>query len=122
MSTVITSGSETIEPTIIDGYSSGRESRNIVHPILGRSEPDVTLRPANLRTGTLTLGFEGPTSEIDSLEAETLHATGGVFAVVSTDRGTVEMSYVVNGQISRTLEDETRDAWLVTVDYQEVTA
>lgn len=121
MSTLITHGADTITPTQVLGYDTEREAGNIVHPILGRSNPDVTLRPARLRTGTLTLGFHGRTSEADSLTAEALHATGGVFAVVSTDRATVEMSYVVDGMIRRELDDESRDAWVLSVGFQEVT-
>ncbi|TQJ31945.1 hypothetical protein [Microbacterium sp. SLBN-146] len=117
---LITHGASTITPTEILGYTSERESRNIIHAILGRSNPDVTLRPAALRTGTLIMGFHGANSEADSASAEALHATGGVFTVLSPDRGTIEMSYVAAGRITRELEDETRDAWVLRVDFQEV--
>lgn len=120
MSTVITHASGTITPTVVLGYESEREARTIVHSILGRANPDVTLRPAGLRTGTLTLGFEGATAEADSLEAENVHAAVGSFAVVSTDRDTIEMPYVVSGRITRALDDQTRDAWTVAIDFQEV--
>lgn len=110
----------TIEPTLILGYSSRRESGNLTHTIPGRGYPDATLRPAQLRTGTLTLGFEGPTSEADSRAAEDAHATGSIFTLLADARQTVEMHYYPNGSISRDLEDETRDAWIVTVDFQEV--
>lgn len=122
MSNIITRGSDTIAPTVIDGFRSERESRNVVHPILGRDEPDVTLRPSNLRTGTLTLGFEGPTSEARSKAAEDMLAASGVFTLASTERATAEMSFIIQGTPSRELEDETRDAWIVTLDFQEVSA
>lgn len=116
---MITHGVSTVIPTQILGYETERESQNIVHAIMGRSEPDVTLRPAYLRTGTLSLGFEGVTSETDSKAAEDLHATGGVFTL-NADRVTAGMSYVVTGTVKRTLEEETRDAWIVEFSFQEV--
>lgn len=120
MATIITHEADTITPTQVLGYSAEREAGNVVHPILGRSNPDVTLRPASLRTGTLSLGFQGDTSEEDSAECAEIHAVGGVFSIFSTERATVEMSYVSNGRITRELDDESRDAWVVTVDFQEI--
>jgi hypothetical protein len=120
MSTLITTGAETITPTQILGYADASEGGNIIHPILGRAEPDVTLRPGGLRSGTLTLGFQGATSESDSAVARALLNSGVVFNIVSTDRGTIEMAFVRSGQVGRELEDNTRDAWTVTVDFHEV--
>jgi hypothetical protein len=119
MSTIITSGADTLEPTLVTGYASRREARSIVHTILGRENPDVTFRPASLRSGQLELLFTG---ESESLDAEQLHATGQTFALISTDRASVEMTYVVaDGTIERELDDATRDVWIVRVPFQEVT-
>lgn len=119
MSTVITYTGGSITPDMVLAYQSRREAGNIVHPILGRSNPDVTFRPAMLRTGTLELGFYGDTSEEDSLAAEEAHALGVVFTLASTDRGSIEMSYVVSGAVVRTIA-ESRTAWTLDVEYQEV--
>lgn len=116
MTTIIYSGG-TIEPIAVSDYATSREGGNIVHPILGRAEPDVTLRPANLRTGTLTMTFA---DEGASRIAEDAHATGAVFGILSDERPTVEMSYVVAGAISRTLGAAA--VWTLTVDFQEVSA
>lgn len=121
MATVITSGALTIAPQIFLNVTSDQSSGNIVHPILGRSNPDVTLRPATLRTGVIEMGFSGPNSETDSALARTILAGGGVFALSSTDRASVSMSFVTSGRINRELEDTSRNAWVVRVDYQEVT-
>lgn len=117
----ITSGASTITPTIILDYSSDREAQSIVHPILGSSNPDITLRPASLRTGRLALGFQGSSSETDSKTAVDLLSTAATFNLVSPDRSTIPMLFVVQGRVSRDLEDVSRDAWLVTFDYQETT-
>ena len=120
MSTTITHGDDTITPTLVLGYAADREGQNRVHPIVGSERADVTFRPAKLRRGTLRLGFAGASSETDSLEAESLHALGGLFMLLSTDRASVEMSYVVDGRITRELEDVTRKNWVVSVEFQEV--
>lgn len=121
MSTIITHGADTINPTLVLGYSDASDGGNIVHHILGRANPDVTLRPGNVRTGTLTLGFQSATSEADSAAARALLNSGGVFSILSPERGTVEMSFVRYGRVTRELDDQSRDAWIVTVEFQEVT-
>ena len=122
MGTTISHAGGEIEPTAVLGYSADRATANIIHPILGRANPDVTMRPAALRTGTLSMGFHGDAAELDSKTAEDAHATGEVFTLVSTDVETISMSYVVAGAVTRMLEDESRDAWIVDVEFQEVSA
>jgi hypothetical protein len=122
MAEYITHGVDVIAPTVVLNISSARESGNIIHPIIGRAEPDVTLRPASLRTGVLELGFAGPDAEADSADAEQAHAGMGAFTLHNDVRPSLGFSYVVNGTVERALEDETRDAWIVRVGYQEVSA
>lgn len=119
MSTAISYDGGLIEPTAVLRYESSRDGGNIIHPILGRSNPDVTFRDQQLRTGTLSLGFAGDTSEDDSLTAFNAHAAGIVFTLASTDLSSIEMSYVVSGPVTRTL-DVPNAAWIVDVTYQEV--
>lgn len=109
-------------PTIMLGLNTESESRNIVHPILGRSHEDVTLRAAGPRTGTIELGFQGPGSEAASREAEMIHATPAVFSIFTDERTTLPSAYIVDsgGRITRILEDESRDAWVVSIPYREV--
>jgi hypothetical protein len=114
--TYVTNGADTFTPTVVDGYDSARESRSIIHNILGRETPDVTIRPAALRAGTLRIVFD----EAASKACEDAHATGVVFSLVS-DLGTIEMSYIAAGRIARSI-DKTRAAWILEVDYQEVGA
>lgn len=121
MADVITSGAAIITPTLILGFESKREAATLVHSIIGRAAPDVTLRPAALRNGVSELGFNASTSEADSAAAEAILAGGTVCALISSDRSTVEMSFVVQGEITRTLEDATRSAWVVSFGWQEVT-
>lgn len=106
-----------ITPDQVLRFQSDRDSGNIVHTIPGRVSPDVTLRPASLRTGTLELMFR---DEQDSRDAEDAHATGSTFALIAPERPTVETFYVVTGTITRELDPQTRDRWIVRVDYQEI--
>jgi hypothetical protein len=118
MSTVITHGSDTIEPTAVEVFESNYEGGNIIHPILGREEPDVTFRDAGLSTGTLSLVF---TDAAAATAALTLHRTGEVFTLTSAERPELNMSYVVAGRLARALSPSTLAAYRVRVDYQEVT-
>lgn len=119
MATLITSGTDTITPDLVLGYDAERESGNIIHPILGSENPDVTFRPARLRTGTLELLFH---DEAEAVAAVHILAIAEVCAVVSDEREAVVMTFVLAGRLGHTLEDQTRDMWIVRVGYQEVTA
>ncbi len=120
MPALITFGSSTIAPSQVMGYMSERAGNNVVHPILGREEPDVTLRPASLATGTLELGFQGPTAESNSKTAQTLASTSGVGTFYSSDRSSVGMTFVVTDRVRRELDPDSRDAWIVSIPWQEV--
>jgi hypothetical protein len=116
---LITRGATTITPTAVERYEADRESGNIVHPIINRENPDVTQRPAQLRTGTLEITFTGSTAAVDSKAAVDAHATPGVFTLFH-DVPTVGMFYLPAGRISRSLDDASKQAWRVSVEYQEV--
>lgn len=118
MAATITQGVTTISPTLVLSYESTRTSTNRVRPLLGGGIA-VSLGEAGPRTGTLELFF---LTEAAAEQAEQLHMLAGVFALADPDRPTIAMSYVVAdaGAISRTLDPETRERWIVTVDYQEI--
>lgn len=118
MATTISDGTTTIHPEQVLGYESARPGGNLVHTILDGSIA-VSLRPAGLRTGTLELLFP---LEADAAAAEELHRTAASFTLTEPDRPTIAMSYVLadGGELGRALDDETRDHWVVSVDFQEV--
>lgn len=120
MSAQITGGVTPIYPSTVLGYESERDAGSLVHKILGNSNPDVTLRPAQLRSGSLKLAFLSDTSEEDSRTAELALSQGSVFTLLETDRSSVGMQFVASGRIRRILDDETRDDWSVEVDFTEV--
>jgi hypothetical protein len=116
MTTITWAGATSpITPTVVDGYESTRTGGNVVHPIAGRSDPDVTLAPAGLRRGTLRCVFDSATA---SKEAEDAHAAARAFTLTS-DTATVEMYYIVDGEISRVL-DASRAGWILSIPFQEI--
>jgi hypothetical protein len=117
MASTITQGGTTVTPELVLGYDSSRTSGNIVHWILGRPDPDVTLRPARLRKGTLKLLFA---SESAAGTCFRLHGGAGVFVLADSDVESVGMRYVVDGNIDIGLDPQTQEMWLVSVAYQEI--
>jgi hypothetical protein len=107
-----------ITPLLVLGYETTRQSQSIFHDIIGGGQ-DVTLRPASLRSGTLRLLFA---TEDDAVAAETAHAAGKVLRLADADRPSVTMSYVLDGALTRRLDDGTRKLWTLDVAYQEVAA
>lgn len=115
--TTITRGSSSVTPLLITGYKSTRKAGNIIHPIISRADPDVTLKAAGLRTGTLVALCS---SHAQALQLEDINAGEGVCQLVDVDVPALGMYYVASGNIELELEDETRSRWLVSVDFTEV--
>jgi hypothetical protein len=113
----ITDGTTVITPELVLGYETTQASRNIVHEVLGRPDPDVTLAPAGTRSGTLSLFF---LTEADAEAARVLHTAASTFTLTDADRPAMGMVYVTAGAITVTLDDQTRERWTVAVEYREV--
>lgn len=119
MATTITAGATTIAPIQVEGYSAARTGGTLVHQILARQDPDVSLRPAGMRAGTLTLLFA---TEATAAAAVTALSAAGAFTLASTDRTSIAMRFVVPSgqQLTIALDDVTRNHWHVSVPFQEV--
>lgn len=117
MSTIITSsaGTQSI-PLLVDGWEESAEGKNIINPITGGGV-DVTLQEAGKRTGSFILVY---TDETEALAAFEMHRQPEVFTLSDSDRPSVGLDYVLAGDLTRALDDESREFWLVTVNYQEV--
>ena len=116
MATTIFRDTTVIKPVLVLGYMSSRESRNIVHRVIGRGDPGVTFAPAALRTGTLQL-LVNTLSE--ALTLDQLHATPGTITFADSDLPNLNMGYVADGAITVELDDESRRMWLVSIDFTE---
>lgn len=108
----------TCTPDHVVGYQSTATTQTIIHPLLGRTYPDVTIRPAAARIGTLTMLFD---DEAAGRACELLHAyTAGPLVLVSDDVVDVSMTFMPAGAITRTLDTVTSAVWVVAVPYQEI--
>jgi hypothetical protein len=115
--TTIAHSTGVITPTIVDGYRAARTPRTILHPILGRADDDVTFRPASLRKGTLSLVFA---TEAAANSAAAALAIPQVLTLADPDI-TIGMTFVVSDEDTEIeLDDETRDAWILTVPFREI--
>ncbi|TDW50999.1 carbohydrate binding protein [Curtobacterium sp. PhB42] len=103
-------------PLLVDGWTESAESRNIINPVLGGGV-DVTPQAASKRSGSFVLVYQ---DEADAVAAFDMHRMATTFVLTDTDRPSVGMTYVLSGTVERTLDDESRDFWLVTVNYQEI--
>lgn len=123
MTTITSSqqGNPTSTPTLVVGYESSRDSRNVFKPVYTNATPaeDVALRAAGPRTGRITYLYR---SEGLSRDAETMHRGPYTFTLVDPDVPSVNMTYAVDGQITRRLDPDTRTIWLLEVGFREVVA
>lgn len=115
--TTISSGTLTFTPELVTAWEVSQESRNVIHPIIGRTDPDVTLKPASSRTGTLEMLF---TTASAAESARGILANSAVFTVSDSETWLNGFDFVMSGNISTALEDETRNLWIITAEFTEV--
>lgn len=109
-------GGGTTTPTLVLGFRASRAGRNIIHDLIGEGIA-VTLIGSRLRSGTLELLYP---VKADAFAAEALLASKTTFTLTDTDVVEVGMSFVTDGDVTVELDDATRDAWVVSVDFQQV--
>lgn len=118
MTTTITATSAaTTTPRLVLGYQTSRQVPTVLHRIIGRGDPDVTLQPAGLRIGSMDLFY---LDEPTATAAVELLAVPGVFTLDDDDTPSMGMAFVVNGQLTTRLDSDT-GRWVVGVGYAEVT-
>lgn len=118
MSTQITYAGGVITPAVVNGFETTRLARSIVHVILGRPDPDITIRPTGLRKGELTLIFA---TGAEAAAAEATLSIPQRFTLSDADVPEVSMSFVVAaGEIGVSLDLETQTVWQVVVPFQEI--
>lgn len=119
MAVTVTDGTTDVLPRMVTGWRSRRRGGNVVHELVATENVDVTLRPAGLRRGTVEYLCD---TLADALNLEALHAGEVVLSVAFSDAPALDMDYVVDGDVAVEIDDATRDAWLVLVDFQQVPA
>jgi hypothetical protein len=118
MSSFITAnnGAGSTSPVMILGYSTTRDSRNIVRDLIGGGIA-VSLIAPRLRSGSLNLFYS---DEAQAWTALNLLSNESAYALTDTDRPDIGMTFVVNGPLALDLDDQTRDLWTITLPYQEI--
>lgn len=117
MGTTITAGAAVISPAAVEGYETSRAGGSIVHEIIGRSVPDVTLHPAGTRRGTLGLFFESEAPARVALDA----LAGATTAQLVATAADIGMTFVVpEGQDLTLTLDAGLGHWRLAVPYREV--
>lgn len=101
---------------VITGYSVDRESGNIMHIILGRADPDITLNPLRPRAGTLNC-FMGDIDSAHSLVVQ--FEEEGWQLLESSEAPLTDMYFVLSGTIAMVHDDET-ETFTVSAEFQEV--
>ncbi len=94
------------------------DAQTIVHRVLGAEAPDITLRPAMLSSGTLSLYFM---TAADAEAARLFHRPAATFAIISeSDEPSLPAAYVPQGGIRQAQQDVLREQWVLDVPYQEI--
>lgn len=108
----------TLTPDLVTDYGYARRSRSIIHELIGRADPDVTLRPASTRNGTLS--YFAVSREL-AYELELMHVAGDIFTVDTDpdDPTAVAFQYVLDGDL-RVEYDAENDKWMTRVGFREV--
>jgi hypothetical protein len=119
MGATITDGTTTITPVLVLGYAASQTARNIFHDILDRPDPDVSLAPATLRSGTLRLLFD---TTADAEAARAFHAQAARFIYVDADEPTASMVYALadSGTLDIELDPDTLSKCTLAVPFREV--
>lgn len=111
--------SHTAELLLMDGYQAARESRHIVHDLLGTGTTAVVIRPPAKRAGTLRILVA--TSSAAHTIARNIAEADNRVRLIDPDLPDLDMYFIPAGPVGVELDDTTRTHWWVTVAYREVT-
>ena len=113
----ITRGATTLTPLDVLGWSLTRKGQTVVHPIIGDTDPDLTVRDAALRSGIVRTLWSTMAAALAASQALAVAGTPWTFTVPETP-GLTMRAYVV-GDVTEASLDERGTAWVVDVTVQE---
>ena len=108
--------STVLYPSEVLDYKVTRASGNLVHPIIGRSNPDVTFAVPGFRKGVLKTVWP---SDATAAAAWAEHMLTGTFQLTSDARPSINMYYVPDGECTQEY-DHDAGVWLLMVPFSEV--
>lgn len=109
---------ETTTPLAIIGYEAKRTTRNVYHDVLGGGT-DVTLRPAEPRSGVLRMLYA---DEASARLAQDMFTRSELFTLDDPEFPSTRMTFALEGDLGIVLDPDTQIPWLISVGYQEVSA
>jgi hypothetical protein len=120
MSTIISRSIDaaTIAPAFIKRpFVVGDEAQSLVHNVIGRSVPDLTLRPGLLGAGSLEMYFY---SAAEAENARVFHRAASTFLVTSDDAAFLPGEYVPQGRVNQAQQSDDLRHWILTVPFQDI--
>lgn len=108
---------DTQDVEMVLDYRATRRVGTVAHEIVGRAAVDFTLKPAGPRTGTYRLFAM---DELDAALVFAFVAREGAFTLVDTETAMADATFTPTGDITFELDDTTKRAVVVAVDYTEV--
>lgn len=118
MTTTIAHSAGTITPSSMPTLLTTSTANTLVHDILNRADPDVTLRVAGLRRGSWQLVFDDETAALSAFEVLRVPQ---VLTLSNTDVPAIGMAFVVaDGDIALELDPNTKAFWTIEVPFVEV--
>ncbi|MFP7760912.1 hypothetical protein [Marisediminicola sp. LYQ85] len=104
---------------IITEYEFMLPSRNVIHNILNRRTPEVTMLPISTREGTLNIVAR---SYSEAMAVVDLHRTNATFLWTSDDLNVSgeQLYYVLRGAVTAVQDQNVSDVWTVSVEYKAV--
>ena len=115
MATITNTSDQVITPTLVLDYAYSRASRNVVLEPLGSEYPTVFLRPAQSRSGTLSLLFS---SGATARAAVAFLTAADRFAFEEPAAGE-QFEFIVSGGVTNTKQEGLR-FWVVNAEVREV--
>lgn len=115
----LTKGTTVHTPDLLLLYQTEQRGRNI-NDILLDGTVSVQIRPAGPRSGRLQALFIAGEAAATALAADI--ASGALIALADEDRSSIEMNFILpgDGTVRVELDDNTREDFIVTWDFQEV--
>lgn len=117
MTTLIFNNEALIQPVMLLEYETETESNNVLHRIIGKGEPDVSLADDTTKMGTLHLFFD---TKADAWEAFTLLRDTSIWTLSDTDHEEINMDFARQARMKLRLDSVSRRRWIIEMDYQEI--
>lgn len=109
---------DTITPVQLRLFEADSETRNIKKDLLN-GDFAITLIGDGLPSGQLGLTFD---TDSEAAAARAILRRPTTFSLVSASRPALNMTFVRNGSLRRTIHDELHNLWLFDVGFQEIDA